>query len=269
MFRVKAVQVISLLFQKFKLITGGSVSFVFIKETQILAHKLCLIYHKQGVKGLTLYLKTCSVALQQALAGYRIDNLTLVGPRISRTAKGLPRIICRSHRLVITNRLPGCYFLMKFYLSVFYTYRVLIFPGKLKLETITAPGVLYDMNHYESYIDHFFRIFIPRKYKLLKLKDFLQKNCKIFPIFRSSPFTNSMVYYPFKTENHIKEKGRQLWSTHVISLIESMRTIMASPLYPLYKDMAELLKFQKLIDFMKYQKGMTLKEGRLGGPLFK
>jgi hypothetical protein len=48
-----------------------------------------------------------------------------------------------------------------------------------------------------------------------------------------------------------------------------MRVIMLSPLYPLYKDMADILKFEKLINYFKYQKGMTLKGGVIGGPLLK
>lgn len=270
MFRVKAIPGISKIFIKLKLISGGSISSIFIKEARVLAFKLSRIRKEQGVKGLTFYLKSCSIALQQSLAGYRIHNMTLVGPRISRTKSGLPRIICRSHRLIMSNRKPGCYFLMKYYLSIFYFYRVLEFPGKLKLETITSPGKLFNMNHYESYMDHFIRIFFPNKLKGPgRGIAFLRSVSRVFPIFRSSPFTNSMVYFPFKTENNSKEKGRQLWSTHVISLIESMRAVMLSPLYPLYKEMADILKFEKLINYFKYQKGMTLKGGVLEGPLLK
>jgi hypothetical protein len=44
---------------------------------------------------------------------------------------------------------------------------------------------------------------------------------------------------------------------------------MLSPLYDLYKDFASVLKFSKLIDYMKYQKGLKVKDGVLGGPLIK
>jgi hypothetical protein len=211
MFRVKAVPALTLLLQKIKLIAGGSISLCFIKEAKILVLKLSLIRQQQGVKGLTFYLKSCSIALQQSLAGYRIYNMSLVGPRISRTKQGLPRIICRSHRIILSNRKKGCYFLMKYYLSIFYFYRVLEFPGKLKLETIAAPGKLFDMNHYESFMDHFIRIFFPIKFKGPgKGIAFLRSVARVFPIFRSSPFTSSMIYFPFKMVNISKEKGRQL-----------------------------------------------------------
>jgi hypothetical protein len=211
MFRVKAVHAIAKLFSKLKLIAGGSLSLCFLKEAQVLASKLSSIRKEQGIKGLTFYLKSCSIALQQSLAGYRIHNMTLVGPRISRTKRGLPRIICRSHRLIMVNRKSGCYFLMKYYLTIFYFYRVLEFPGKLKLETITNPGIFINMNHYESYMDHFIRIFFPKKLQGPgRGINFLRSVSRVFPIFRSSPFTSSMVYFPFQTENNSKEKGRQL-----------------------------------------------------------
>lgn len=111
--RVKAGTTLSFYFIKLKLIVGGSLSPSFFKETKVLAIKLSKIRKQQGIKGLTLYLKACSVILQQSLAGYRIDNMTLIGPRISRTKSGLPRLISRRHRLIMINRKPGCYFLMK------------------------------------------------------------------------------------------------------------------------------------------------------------
>jgi len=111
--RVKAGTTFSFILIKLKLIVGGSLSPSFIKETKVLALKIAKVRKAQGVKGLTLYLKASSVVLQQSLAGYRIDNMTLIGPRVSRTKSGLPRIISRRHRLIMINRKPGCYFLMK------------------------------------------------------------------------------------------------------------------------------------------------------------
>lgn len=152
---VKAKTAIKTLFLKFRLIAGGSLSISFVKEAQILAIKLQAIRKAQGKRGLTLYLKSSSVALQQSLAGYRIDNMTEVGPRISRTNSGLPRIIPRLHRSIMINRRPGSYLLMRYYLSIFYIYRSLVFPGKVKLETITKPGVYYDENRFGIHIENF------------------------------------------------------------------------------------------------------------------
>lgn len=153
--RVKAGTELANLFLKIKLISGGSTSLTFIKCTQSLTTVLKVILKKQGVKGLTLHLKSSSIALQQSVSGYIIKDLTQVGPRVSRTRSGLPRLIPSSHRLIIRNRLPGYKILIKFYLSVFYIYRVLEFAGKVKLETITKPGKIFDLNRYLRYIPAF------------------------------------------------------------------------------------------------------------------
>jgi len=234
--RVKAKTAISLLFLKFKLIAGGSLSKVFIKESQVIAVKLNKLYLDQGIKGLTLFLKSCSIALQQSCAGYRIDNMTLVGPRVSRTKQGLPRIIPRTHRLLIINRRPGCYFIMKYYLSIFYIYRVLVFPGKVKLETITNPGKLYDENRFEEHMDMFISL-ITRGLKDFNPLTFMISKKSIFPIFRSSPFTSSVLYSPFIATNRHKGAERlTLWSTHVVSLMEAARALMSSDLYNLLQE---------------------------------
>jgi hypothetical protein len=47
----------------------------------------------QGIPGVVKYLKVASVVLQQASAGYRVSDLTSLGPRLSRSKSGLPRFI--------------------------------------------------------------------------------------------------------------------------------------------------------------------------------
>jgi hypothetical protein len=212
----------------------------------------------QGVRGLTLYLKSSSICLQQSLAGYRIANVTLVGPRVSRTASGIPRIIPRIHRSIIINRRPGCYFLMKYYLSIFYLYRVLNFPGKLKLNTITDPGKSFNLEFYKPYLENFCSIIL-LKSKVSPL-DFMRSKTSIFPIFRSSPFTSAITYNPFKTSRNTKDKRAQLWSSNVLSLMDSTRAIMSNEIAPLILKFLDLLNFSKLSGFIKYQKGMKLSE---------
>jgi len=149
MLRVKAESAIVDLFMRVKLIAGGSTSLSLIKSTVLLAKELKSIQKSQGVKGLALFLKSSSVALQQSCSGYVIKDFTKVGPRISRTRSGLPRIIPSSHRLLIINKRPGYLILIRFYLSIFYLYRVLEFKGKVKLNTITDPGKLFDLERFE------------------------------------------------------------------------------------------------------------------------
>jgi len=92
------------------------------------------IYKKQGMRGLIVFLKANTVLLQQSLAGFRLRDLTPLGPRVSRTNRGLPRIILGQDRALIR---AGNYDLMRFYLTVLNLYRILEMPGKLKLNTIT------------------------------------------------------------------------------------------------------------------------------------
>lgn len=222
------------------------------------------------MKGLTLYLKVASVLLQQSLAEYRVDDVTLIGPRISRTRKGLPRVIPASHRYIIVNRRPGCYLLMRYYLSIFYMYRVLTFPGKLKLESISSPGKYFNFERFEIHIDRFIDLFFKRKAG--NPLEAIKKRFKIFPIFRSSPSTSAITYDPFKVHKKSRKmKGSQLWSTHVISLLESTRNLMANPLFDIYVDILLLFgKANKLREFLAYQRGAkVLSDGQMTGPLIE
>jgi hypothetical protein len=125
-----------------KLIAGGSLSSKFISSLTVTLVELCKISQQQGVRGLVLYLKVAAVILQQASAGHKVPDLTLIGPRVKRNQSGLPRIIPASHRLVIINRRPGWEYLLRFYLTLFSIYRVIPLRGKVKLNTITDPGVV-------------------------------------------------------------------------------------------------------------------------------
>jgi len=177
-----------------RILSGGSISLSFLKGTVVIAKDLRAVARSQGIKGLTLYLKTSSVLLQQSVAGHRIVNVSEVGPRVSRTGSGLPRLIPARHRQIIVNRYPGCYILIKYYLSIFYIYRVLEFPGKLKLETITNPGKFFNMPLYEGYMENFLKLFLRKSRKTtLELK-----TREVFPIFRSSPFTTVLFNQPIK-----------------------------------------------------------------------
>jgi len=95
--------------------------------------KIC---RSQGKKGLVLYLKNCYLILQQSVSGYYPDRSNLV-PRVAVTSNGIPRIIPLIHRRLIEKNNTSY---LKLWLSLFSLYRVLTFPGKLKLESITSPS---------------------------------------------------------------------------------------------------------------------------------
>lgn len=82
------------------------------------------------------YLKACSVLLQQASGGQRIDATQALGAAVSRThGSGIPRVIPAVMRKSIRSGDPWT---IRIWLSFFQLYRVIEIPGKLKLGSITS-----------------------------------------------------------------------------------------------------------------------------------
>lgn len=144
--RVKAGNQFKFLFQKLKFLIGGRVTKSFGFNLNPIHRTLRNILLHSGKKGLVLYLKSCSVCLQQAAAEHLLNDLTPLKYRISRT-KGskLPRIISVRHRLIILNKLPGRYILVRFYLTLFSLYRLIYFQPIEDLSSITDSGPLIDL----------------------------------------------------------------------------------------------------------------------------
>jgi hypothetical protein len=73
------------------------------------------------------------------MGGYRLPNMGLLGTRVARNGRGLPRKwIPLIHRKALLRGDPKVF---KLYMTLFGLYRVLSFPGKLKWLTIIEPGV--------------------------------------------------------------------------------------------------------------------------------
>jgi hypothetical protein len=178
---------------------------------------ICLqrIQSASGNKGLVLFLKTCAVCLQQAASGHRLSDLTPLKSRISRT-KGskLPRIIPVRSRRIILNKRPGYTIIIRFYLSLFYVYRVIKFDPVESLSSITEKGVDFNMGLFERYIERFLDLFIKDdQHRLIPV--FYMKNffSKYFSINRSSPFTSLST-----------------WSSHPVAMIKAASALMHSPI---------------------------------------
>lgn len=111
-----------------------------IAGTVLLISRIIYLYRTQGPKGLTVYLKGCTVLLQQALGGYKVDDPSRVaGPGISRNGSGFPRIIPK----VLRRHLTSDYALIKFVFTILNMYRVIEYKGVVKLSTITNPFIGY------------------------------------------------------------------------------------------------------------------------------
>jgi hypothetical protein len=112
-------------------------SFVFIRDI----HRL---YSKSSRKFVVLYLKTCHVLVMQSVGGYHVKDCQLIGGvRVSRTKRGLPRIIPKLHREEIRK---GNVLYIKLYLTFFSLYRLISFGSIVSLDTIIEPGVVLKDN---------------------------------------------------------------------------------------------------------------------------
>lgn len=120
-------------------LTVGNVTKDLIKCLAVFCRAVYRINRTQGLKGLCLWLKTAQVLVMQSLPGslLRAGSREIGKVAVSRTRDGLPRVIPKQHRARMRRGDP---MITRLWLTLFGLYRVLMFPGKLKLSTITDPG---------------------------------------------------------------------------------------------------------------------------------
>jgi len=134
------------------------------------------------VKGAVLYLKACQVLLQQSIGGYVVIDIGELNVRPKRTRSGIPRIIPAHVRsLILKERhIPS----IRLWMTLFGLFRILEFPGKLKLTTITDAGV--DLVKILPKWDLFLVTrFAPQLKKRCKLQSIGKPN--LYPILKSGP----------------------------------------------------------------------------------
>jgi hypothetical protein len=132
--------------------TPGSAKLCFLFTRYV-----CSIGKRQGLPGVVKHLKVLSVVLQQVLAGYKLKDLTTLGPRVSRSKTGYPRCIPAAQRELLRK---GDHKAMKFWLTLFSVYRDIVIMGTVKLSTITQPSSAtcssFELN---QFIPEFTRLF--------------------------------------------------------------------------------------------------------------
>jgi hypothetical protein len=74
----------------------------------------------------------------QAVGGQRLHSSWSLGTGVRRDRSGLPKVIPKEHRIRIRK---GNTYLIRIWLSWFSIYRILEYPGKVKIKTITDKGV--------------------------------------------------------------------------------------------------------------------------------
>lgn len=221
---------------------GLSVTGPRVHAIVILLRKTNKIARKQGIKGLVIHLKACSVLLNQSIGGHKIKDTGGLNCRISRTNLGIPRFILASDRLRIRK---GDTSLLKFYASFFSMYRVLDFEGKLKTASIEEPfkgnpgragALLIFVPHFITALD------IPRIFGVD-----MKRIQRIYGQF-SENFTPKMPAYDWLINEYTgrldlwiarsapgtHREGAQV-STHPMIMIRSAVTIAQSEIYPYFK----------------------------------
>nr|ALD89120.1 RNA-dependent RNA polymerase [Rhizoctonia solani mitovirus 15] len=158
------------------------------------------IHKSQGMKGLVNYLKASQVLFQQHLGGFRLYDCTDLKTRPARNKAGMPKIVRPQDRALIR---AGDWRVAKFYMTLFSLYRVLEFPGKLKLETITMafqghkePGGMY--YRVVAYAPAFAKMLLELA-RIHKIKPLDERGISPRPIVKSAPGTgpNSVSTTPW------------------------------------------------------------------------
>lgn len=206
MFSVKAGKPLYAHLIRMTHIVVGSINSNWVRLTVLLFKAQYHIYRSQGLYGLVKYQKVCCVGIQQVIGGHKEADLTSLGPRISRTKGGLPRILPVGIRDRIRS---GDVVAMKWALTMLSLYRVITIDTKPKFKTITDPrvGSLQMEHRLLRYIQPFWSRFAPGLPIPLEAPD-------PFPMTTSSPNSES-------TFGQI--------STHPASILRSRIALMEHP----------------------------------------
>lgn len=130
-------------FKKVIIIIRGSPTASMMRALVVAVRNLHAIRKAQGNRGLVIFTKALTVILMQSVGKHKLVSTRPLGCAVSRTRRGLPRIIPSIHRQIILKgpKSREAAILIRIYMSIFAIYRVLDFRSKLKLTTITKPGV--------------------------------------------------------------------------------------------------------------------------------
>jgi hypothetical protein len=200
---------------KLNIAISGKTRTSLCRGTYIVIQRMLAIHKAQGLKGLTTYLKSCSVSCQQALGGHVHPNLTDLNCRVSRTARGIPTILPVLWRqLIFTDPLMA-----KYILTIFAVYRFFLFESPVKVKAITDP-----FSGSENALAAL-RVYIPVFFRALTSMGAFPDNRKVspevrplFPILTQSPTSTRTV------------KG-MIWSSHRVSVLRAWVLLSTHPDY--------------------------------------
>nr|QDH89122.1 MAG: RNA-dependent RNA polymerase [Mitovirus sp.] len=199
------------------------------------------LYKHGGIKYLVIYLKACLSMLQQAVGGQRLHDLTPFGARVGRSHRGIPSIIPALHRARIRS---GCTWTIRFWSTLFGLYRVLDFPGVVKISTITKeyggdPLVTYEFSQFV--FNHFIHVLKKLYHEDGTITDALWNEEGEGPLeflkgLRAKPFLISKSGPSVRGSN--VPSGAQ--NTSPAQILASAYTWLHSPLYPILENWCKM-----------------------------
>lgn len=220
-----------------------------IRTYKAFAKAIYKLYKGGGLKYVVLYLKACSTLLQQAVGGQRLLATQSLGCAVTRTKSGLPRIIPAHHRTRILRRERD---VVRLWLSLFNLYRVIEIPGKLKLSTITAPGVEIASNIWLE-VRGFLPVFAAKLAEFAPeatlVSEAARPDHRLFkPEFQASPF----MIAKSSPSTRAVDTDHAWRSTSVAGIINSAVLLQKdNVLWPIYQKLTDLTYNPQLISLIK------------------
>lgn len=221
-------------------VVGTSTTCAKVRSIYVFLNKLHSLFHANGAKGACLILKVYAVILQQSIGGHVVPDLTELKFRVSRTNRGLPRVIPAVHREMIRK---GDKAMIRFYLTIFNLYRVIDFKGDMRVKslvkTIISPAVqakdfLTLKAQLLLFVPIFFKMLVPviglntRSLKRELMEAY--SSIEAIPLLKSSPFTFSLNR--FKTVGKASQDAMQeamvvkpVVSSHPIAIHEAANAL--------------------------------------------
>jgi hypothetical protein len=229
MLRVKAGRPLVNHLLKGVLLVKGSITNSFVKVIVTYVRYLHYLNNKNGPSYVAKYLKCCVSLLMQALAGAQHHSTQELGVGISRTNRGLPRIIPKLHRMKIRE---GNTLYIRLWLTLFSFYRVIDFTGRLKISTIITPSKAR-INKDEIVKA---TLSIKDQFRSNLIADLSKEVLKPFWIASSSPNTLNV---------RVATRNVSSYSTSIYAVIGSLRAYAQTKMFSTYFKLAIRSSFLK------------------------
>lgn len=202
----------------------------------LISNRLAYLRRTMGLKGLTLYLKAAWTLFQQSLGGHILtDTATISKIRISRTNRGLPRLIPRQLRYGVRRGHAG---IMRFVASILNLYREIEFPGVPKMNTIVdkCSGKLETVPSLVQLMSSFIPLFTKDRSAL----DYMEGGFPLFLIWKAAPGMIKDVAF-----------GASNYSTHPHNVLKSLLALFNNPkLWDSFIDIAVIINHKVILQLV-------------------